>query len=189
MSKKKILLPLLPALLGICLFAAWGLPRLFWFHFLPEYPLPAGAEERPYCPLCVKRGAQFPVFLDLCTGQTSEIRMHGSEGVMHTGGWLGGSYHSLPGEGKAWVSVRKEALYQYSPAAARLSFCDDCLAAIEAFSPAANCVVADCREPGAVRFYDLKEAARGLSMEHYAFSVTDMQSDRCTIKIQYLPNA
>lgn len=160
--------------------------QLRYFSNLPVYELPADAQKKETCALCPHIETNPPVLVDLNTGEVVELKLYDRSiraenqispkrhyGTMHMGGWSGGSYAAFPDNACAHISIRKKSLFQYSPEAARLYFCENCLAEIEAQNPTSNYIFADCYNEDCLRFYHLKGIEK-VSIRHYSVEINQM---------------
>lgn len=152
-------------------------------------------EENPYCPLCERTPSNFPILVNTNEGSVSELRIYdtyptyplqirekeeyGVMWLLSGKGWSGAAY---PDNDYAHFSIQRKRMFNYSPKAARLFFCNDCMGALNELDPSSNFIVVDGYEKDNLKFYDIADI-ENTQIRHYSFIIEDKGYDLLSIEM------
>ena len=152
-------------------------------------------EEDPVCPLHERVPSNFPILVNTNEGSASELRLYdtypmyplqirekaeyGVTWMLSGKGWSGAAF---PDNSYAHFSIRRDRMFNYSPEAARLFFCDDCLKAFNDLDPSCNFIIVDGYEKDNLQYYDIANI-EDLQIRHYSFAVKDKGYDLFSLEM------
>ena len=152
-------------------------------------------EEDPVCPLHERVPSNFPILVNTNEGSATELRMYetyvtyplqirenaeyGVVWLMAGKGWSG---IAMPDNDRVSFSIQRDRMFNYSPEAARLFFCDDCIATFRELDPSCNFIIVDGYEEDNLKCYDIANN-EDLQIRHYSFVVKDKGYDLLSMEM------